>query len=80
VGFFRGGARGRDPPDLSGVKCQSGPATEFGNTEYQASMVVLGATAGDAAVTIGIVKTQAGVFKTRSPALAPKHLGRGSSE
>jgi hypothetical protein len=43
-------------------------------------MVVLGAIAGDEAVTTGTVKPQAGVFQTRSPAPAPKHLGRGRRE
>lgn len=39
--------------------------------------MVLGAIAGDEAVTTGTVKSQAGVVKTRSPALAPKDLTRG---
>jgi len=43
-------------------------------------MVVLGAIAGDTPVTIGVVKSQAGVFQSWSPALAPKHLGRGHIE
>jgi hypothetical protein len=35
-------------------------------------MIILGAIAGDEAVTIGVVKSQAGVFQRWSPALAPK--------
>jgi hypothetical protein len=45
--------------------------------ETQAGMAVLGAGAGDEATTIGVLKSQAGVFESWSPALAPKHLCRG---
>jgi len=48
--------------------------------ETQVEMMILGAIAADTAVTIGMVNSQAGVFKTRSSALAPKHLDRGSIE
>jgi hypothetical protein len=37
----------------------------------------LGVSAGDEATAIGILESQAGVFESCSPALAPKHLGRG---
>lgn len=45
--------------------------------ESQAGMAVLGVSAGDEATAIGILESQAGVFESCSPALAPKHLGRG---
>jgi hypothetical protein len=56
------------------------PRGEPGNTEYQGSIVGLGAIAGDEAVTIGIVNSRAGVFQSWSPALAPKHLVRAQIE
>jgi hypothetical protein len=48
--------------------------------EIQAEMMILGATAADTAVTIGIEKSRAGVLQSGSPALAPKHPGRGRRE
>ncbi len=46
--------------------------------ETQVEMMILGATAADTAVTIGVAKSRSGVLQSGSPALAPKHPGRGS--
>jgi len=40
----------------------------------------LGAIAAGTAVTIGIVRSEAGVFQSWSPALAPKRHGRWRRE